>query len=234
MELDLVEMFPNIPRDEVETALSFLHSELMKKMGETGCLNFFIARGGMRRLDNCTQGDRASFMYFTFHDVLAYTAFDIVFNTLFCASSLVFTQVTGTPIGGSLSAQIASPVLIARELNSESMLDLRQTDWRWIRYRDNFIVHMFVSVPPDRDQETVMRDQATRAMGLFNAVFGDRTRDNFGNIQNELKWIGLVCAPSKMDRLGSGWCNPPPPCPNGPDHGSGCVKKPPCPAPPRT
>ena len=35
-ELDLVEMFPNIPRHGVEDALTYLHRELIRKMGKTG------------------------------------------------------------------------------------------------------------------------------------------------------------------------------------------------------
>ena len=41
MEVDLVEMFPNIPRDEVEQALTFLHREIDEEDGENRLPEFF-------------------------------------------------------------------------------------------------------------------------------------------------------------------------------------------------
>ena len=118
VELDLVEMFPNIPRHEVETALTYLHRQLLQKLGRSTELTFFIVKGGFPRQDNFVQGDRGSFLFFTFNDVLAYTIFDMQFNTLFTAFSSIFTQSSGTPIEGTLSAQIAFKVLIARALQA--------------------------------------------------------------------------------------------------------------------
>ena len=172
VELDLVEMFPNIPRHEIETALTYLHKELLKKMGRSSELTFFIAKGGFRRLDNCVRGDRGSFLFFTFSDVLAYTIFDMQFNTLFTVFSSVFTQTTGTPIGGSLSAQIASLVLIARELQAPDSKKQRLAAREWMRYRDNYIILMLICAKtPEQLQQAVQRETA-QAIQDFSDVFG--------------------------------------------------------------
>ena len=76
------------------------------------------------------------------------------------------------PIGGSLSAQIASLVLIARELRSDSSPRLQEMGWDWVRYRDNFLIHMSVQISGDAVTDTVMRRQADFAMALLNSVFG--------------------------------------------------------------
>ena len=172
VELDLVEIFLNIPREEVETALVYLHRELLKKMGRSSELTFFIATGGFRRLDNCVRGDRGSFLFFTFSDVLAYTILNMQFNTLFVAYSSVFTQTTGTPIGGSLSAQIASLVLIARELQAPESEKQRLAAREWMRYRDNFIILLLIHARTPEQLELAVKHETKQVMTDFSQVFG--------------------------------------------------------------
>ena len=211
VELDLVEMFPNIPREEVETALVYLHRELLKKMGRSSELTFFIAKGGFRRLDNCVRGDRGSFLFFTFSDVLAYTIFDMQFNTLFVAYSSVFTQTTGTPIGGSLSAQIASLVLIARELQAPESEKQRLAAREWTRYRDNFIILLFMHARTPQQLELAVQRETKQIMANFSQVFGMELQvEQWGHELDFLNaTLGDVRGTVPIRKKGPTWSSPP-------------------------
>ena len=113
-EYDLVEMFPNIPREEVLTALRWVHNQLIQRITYRGGVRFFLSKGGRRKVDNLRVGARDSFFSLTFEDVMHYMEWDLNFNTCLLALSSVMTQVTGTAIGSSCSAQVASVVLIFR------------------------------------------------------------------------------------------------------------------------
>ena len=142
---------------------------MLQKTGKSSELNFFIAKGGFRRLDNCVRGDRGSFIFFTFADVMASKMFDMAFNTLFCALSSVFTQVTGTPIRGFLSAQLASLVLIARELRATTVQKQALSTRDWVRYRDNFVVLLLIVAADDGALPLKVNTEANQA---FGQVFG--------------------------------------------------------------
>ena len=167
IEFDLVEMFPNIERHLVIEALNRLHSEVRKKMGRRLPLCFFIAKGGNRGLDAWEKGSSADFHCFTFDDTIAYVVFDLTFNTICRILSSVVMQTTGTPIGGSLSAQIASLVLLYRELTARSGAKRSLDAALWSRYRDNFSVNTAVTM---RRNET-LTDAVQRRAGVLQKQF---------------------------------------------------------------
>jgi hypothetical protein len=115
VELDLVEMFPNISREDIVPALRWLFDEVRKKKQSRGNIRFYIAKSGLRKLDNHLRGPSDSFYVLTFEVLLQYVSFDLVFNTSFICLGEILTQLTGTPIGGSLSAQLACMVMVYRE-----------------------------------------------------------------------------------------------------------------------
>ena len=94
-------------------------------------------------------GARDSFFSLTFEDVMHYMEWDLNFNTCFLALSSVMTQVTGTAIGSSCSAQVASLVLIFRECTQALPSILENT--LWVRYRDNFLVLLALSDAEDKN-----------------------------------------------------------------------------------
>ena len=144
-------MFPNIPREEVLTALQWVRDQLKENITYRGGVRFYLAKSGRRKLDNMRVGARDSYRSFTFEDILHYMCWDLNFNTCFLALSSVNTQVTGTAIGSSCSAQVASLVLIFRERTAALPSMLENT--LWARYRDNFPVLLGLSQKQDRDVE---------------------------------------------------------------------------------
>ena len=149
VEYDLVEMFPNIPREEVLQALQWARDELKSRLTYRGGVRFYLSKSGRRKLDNMRVGARDSFWCFAFDDVMHYMTWDLNFNTCFLALSSVFTQVIGTAIGSSCSAQVASLVLIFRERTQTLPSVLENT--LWSRYRDNFLV--LLALPQGKDKE---------------------------------------------------------------------------------
>ena len=90
-EFDLVEMFPNIQRDDILKSLKWIAKELMRQKSFSGEY-VFIARSGIRRLDNPRQGARDSYYYFTMHDLTIYVKWYMAFNTCFLSLSSVMTH----------------------------------------------------------------------------------------------------------------------------------------------
>ena len=99
-------------------------------------VKFFVHKGGVKGLD-CIASDqsRPGFYKFSFHHVLHFVFWDLMFNDTFVMCSSIFAQALGTAIGGSTSAQYASMVVAEKEiyLNSSSLPPI-------VRYRDNFLV----------------------------------------------------------------------------------------------
>ena len=140
VEYDIKEMFPEIPRHEILNALTGLKSMLAGKRRTRGPLNFFMSRDRNRKLDNMTGGAACHFLRLTFHDALHVVLYDLQLNDLFLCLTSVLSQNTGIPIGGPMSAQLASLTLIYRELVQPLPWGLQHT--MWVRYRDNFLFMM--------------------------------------------------------------------------------------------
>ena len=114
-EMDVKEMFPEIPRSDIIPALVWIHDQLKLKKKTRGPVEFYIGKDGNRRTDNTSHGSRDFFYKFTFQDVVHYMLFELHINDVFVSLSWVMSQNTGIPIGCSTSAQAASLVLIYRE-----------------------------------------------------------------------------------------------------------------------
>ena len=137
-EMDVKEMFPEIPRSDIIPALVWIHDQLKLSKKTRGPVEFYIAKDGNRRTDNTFHGSRDFFYKFTFQDIVHYMLFELHINDVFVSLSSVMSQNTGIPIGGSTSAQAASLVLIYRELRGDLPEMLK--DLLWLRYRDNFLI----------------------------------------------------------------------------------------------
>ena len=74
-ELDVKEMFPEIPRSDIIPALVWIHDQLNGKKKTRGPVKFYLAKDGNRRMDNTPHGSRDFFYKFTFHDVVHYVCF---------------------------------------------------------------------------------------------------------------------------------------------------------------
>ena len=145
-EMDVKEMFPEIPRSDIIPALVWIHDKLKEKKKTRGPVEFYLAKDGNRRMDNTAHGSRDFFYKFSFHDIVHYMLFELNVNDVFVSLSSVMLQNTGIPIGGSTSAQAASLVLIYRELRGDLPEELQKL--MWLRYRDNFLI---LHKPMDND-----------------------------------------------------------------------------------
>ena len=106
---------------------------------------FSVGKGSFRQADNCDRGDTTNFHVFTFHDLPSYIQFDLRFNTVCKVLSSVLMQQTGIPIGGSLFAQLASLVLIYRELDCSAARESQLNSLMWVSYRDNFMMCLLIT-----------------------------------------------------------------------------------------
>jgi hypothetical protein len=145
-------MFPEIPRNEVTPAIQEIHDRICEVKLTRKPINFFIAKNGDRKQDNAKTGMAAAFHCLTLPDILSYVSWDLRFNTVFMSLSSVLCQLTGVPIGGSLSAQLASMVLISREIRARDV-DPYFFGYHWSRYRDNFIFLCSVKKQPTLSME---------------------------------------------------------------------------------
>ena len=107
-----------------------------EKTQSSSMIYFYLSKDGCRQMDTTVSSPRATRWHFSFSDLVHFVSFDTNMGDLFVFLSSVMAQNTGIPIGGSCSAQIASLVLIFRELRSP--LPHILSDAMWIRYRDNF------------------------------------------------------------------------------------------------
>ena len=157
-ELDLVEMFPNIPRHVIPESVDFFwHQFCAGKPKPHHDLGFKIHKSGVKQLDAITRksGD-AGFHFMTYNDLMCLLCWDSSFNDRFSHYSSVLAQTTGTPIGGSCSAQVACLTLLLLETK---LHQLHPDFPPVLRYRDNFLV---IPDPPEKvNGYTIERIQRT-------------------------------------------------------------------------
>ena len=170
-EFDLLEMFPNTERPLVMQALQWLHDQVISKRAQKHPLRFFIGRGTVRKEDNCDRGDATNYHIFNFHDLLSYIRFDLTYNTVCKVLSSILMQQTGVPIGGSLSAQLASLVLMYRELTCSTSVKSELANLMWVRYMDNFITCILITIRKGQTLQAAVQSRLARIQKLFAKVF---------------------------------------------------------------
>ena len=145
VELDLVEMFPNIPRDKVVTAVEFFWKLLCRdKQLPPKTAGFKIHKPGVRTIDAVVASGNSdsTFHFVPFSDLMLLLKWDLFFNDRFVHFTSVFRQTTGTAIGGATSAQTSSLTLLYME-ESLNRVGLPPC----FRYRDNFLLLIDPSPP---------------------------------------------------------------------------------------
>ena len=138
-ELDVEEMFPNIPKHLIPTAVHFYWNMMSRAHHKRPSdLVFHIHKSSDKSLDHVAAPSRSqSYHRPPLNDLIAFIHWDLLFNDRLVNFSSVFSQQTGCPMGGSCSAQYASIVL--------NYLD-RSVDWSLlppiVRYRDSYLVYV--------------------------------------------------------------------------------------------
>ena len=138
-ELDVEEMFPNIPKHLIPTAVQYYWSMMCRAQHRhPNDMVFHIHKSGDKSLDHAAAPSRSqSYHKVPLNDLIAFVHWDLLFNDRLVNFSSVFSQQTGCPMGGSCSAQYASIVLNYLE---------RSVDWSLlppiVRYRDNYLVYV--------------------------------------------------------------------------------------------
>ena len=116
-ELDLVEMFPNIPCHVIPKSVEFFWKlYCADKPKPHHDLGFKIHKAGVKQLDALARkSNDASFHFLTYNDLMCLLCCDSSFDDRFSHFSSVLAQTTGTPVGGSCSAQVACLTLLLLE-----------------------------------------------------------------------------------------------------------------------
>ena len=153
-ELDIEEMFPNIPKSTIPRSIEFLWGQLCKSKGMTsGELCFAIHRAGLRQLDHLARrGKNNAYIFLGIQDVFNFVQWDLTFNTGMTHFSSIWEQCLGCPIGGSCSAQYASLSLCHLE---------KTVPWNTLppilRYRDNYLLYITSAAMLTRSPQQCMQ-----------------------------------------------------------------------------
>ena len=103
VELDLVEMFPNIPREKILVAVKHFWAVLCKECHiHPHSSGFHIHKPGIRPLDSISAGGSA-YQFFSIHDVLLLLSWDLKFRPLFqCVPANYWTSDRGSDISANI------------------------------------------------------------------------------------------------------------------------------------
>ena len=76
LELDIKEMFPEIPRDDIVPALKHLHKKIKEKTQSSSMIYFYLSKDGCRQMDTTVSSPRATHWRFSFSDLVHFVSFD--------------------------------------------------------------------------------------------------------------------------------------------------------------
>ena len=83
LELDLVKMFPRIPRQAILPALREVVRRTQEAKSTRGPIRFWITKGRGRKADTCDIGNTCSFWELNTADMFQFVQFDLEWNTKF-------------------------------------------------------------------------------------------------------------------------------------------------------
>ena len=141
VELDVKEMFPSIPKDKLLAALAYIFEAwcATRRLRTRGSC-FWSIHKQYKILDSLGKRDSKSFHVFSWNEIMHIVQWELYDNVFFRLGSSVYKQVNGIPIGGPMSAQLASLYCIACEhwklKHSPPKLVFGST----IRFRDNILL----------------------------------------------------------------------------------------------
>ena len=147
MELDIKDMFPSINKTALREALTYIYKKFIlfrNKRVRTEII--FSIHKKYRALDEMRSSLHKEFYQFSWSEVLISVLWDLQCNNMFYCRDKLFFQMKGVPIGGPMSAQLASLYCIACEYVQLSKGLHTISFYKIIRFRDNIILFLLHDV----------------------------------------------------------------------------------------
>lgn len=101
-----------------------------------------------RQLDALGKHGPAQYFVFSWDQILSVVHWELFHNNLFTLGSQVIKQCQGVPIGGPLSAQLASIYCLACETHKQSVCPLKGIFGPMARFRDNIFICCLQDLSP--------------------------------------------------------------------------------------
>lgn len=141
MELDIKDMFPSIKQKSAIQALQFVFNQwLLTRRYRTRSNVFFAVHRKYHQLDGLGKRDPKQFHVFTWQNIVDVVSWELCRNNHFQVGSTVLRQKQGVPIGGPMSAQLASLYCIACEFFKLQHSPLKSVFGPVTRFRDNILL----------------------------------------------------------------------------------------------
>lgn len=143
VEFDVQDMFPSIQKNALRDALQYLYDNFVKHLQKRtrSPLSFAIHKYN-KLLDEMRVSWNSDYFRLTWDNIMQFISWDLFHNNMFTAGHYLLFQINGVPIGGPLSAQLASLYCMACE-HHQLTLTLQRTFTHFgkiVRFRDNLIM----------------------------------------------------------------------------------------------
>ena len=175
LELDMVDMYSEIPKDRVLDSVMYCVSVLRDKRKSRNPITWFAISTICKSLDRLGTGTSRDFMNLSIEMITSFVNFELWANADFTAGGYVLSQLIGLPMGGPISAQLAVLYLMSAEMRAtRSALSVHK--FIHGRYRDNFYIFGPKSVLFDLQQTMKVQLESTYAMPITVEQFGTKVQ----------------------------------------------------------
>ena len=143
MELDIKDMFPSIDKLALLEAIKFIHQKFVHhKNKRVHSELIFSIHKKYRSLDELRRSLHPDYFQFSWSEVLIFVLWDLQCNNMFYCQNKLFFQLKGVPIGGTMSAQLASLYCMACEYVQYYKGFHTMSFYKIVRFRDNIILFL--------------------------------------------------------------------------------------------
>ena len=175
LELDMVDMYSEIPKDRVLDSVMYCVSVLRDNRKSRNPITWFAISTICKSLDRLGTGTSRDFMNLSIEMITSFVNFELWANADFTAGGYVLSQLIGLPMGGPISAQLAVLYLMSAEMRAtRSALSVHK--FIHGRYRDNFYIFGPKSVLFDLQQTMKVQLESTYAMPMTVEQFGTKVQ----------------------------------------------------------
>ena len=170
-ELDMVDMYSEIPKDRVLDSVLYFVSMLRENRKSRNLITWFAISTICKSLDRLGTGTSRDFMNLSMEMITLFVNFELWANADFAAGGYVLSQLICLPMGRPISAQLAVLYLMSAEMqDTRSALSVKK--FMNGRYHDNFHIFGPESVLFDLQQTMKIKLESTYAMPMMVEQFG--------------------------------------------------------------